>query len=284
MLPNLERYYRPNSISEALALLQEKSGAISILAGGTRIAASQNDTIRDLMDVSGLNLNYVIPDMGLMRVGATTTLQELVDNQNLKKIYGGTLSEAICYDHPERMKRNRSTVGGELITTDSQSALYCSLLVLQAQVRIAGGEEFALAMNIFLNKKDIAGGLLMEVLIPYLKRQTYVRMAIISTNGKSPPLICAGVRLSLRNGICEDVKIALTGTQKVPQRFQLAESLLEKSKLDSSSIAMAADAVHKKYAPVADSQASQEYRKEASRLVVKRALNQCLEAAEEEMF
>ncbi len=282
MLSNLQRYYRPKSISEALALLQKNSGTILIISGGTKLVLSQNDTVHELVDISSLKLNYIKEDMGVVRVGSTSPLQKIIDHPTIKKLYGGILCEATRLTHRSRMLRNCSTIGGELVTTNSLSVLYCALLVLQAQVRIAGGEEFALAMNIFLNKKTLAGGLLMEILVPHLKRDTYTGIAPISTDGKSSPLICACVRLSLQNGVCKNVKIALTGTEKVPQRFQNAETLLEDRKLTSGNIELAADAVYKSIKPISDNLASQEFRKEVSRLVVKKALNQCLESAEDE--
>lgn len=281
MLSNLQRYHRPNSISEALTLLQNNSGSILIIAGGTKILASQNDAVREIVDIGALNLDYIKEDMGVIRVGAATPLQKIIDNPTIKKIYRETLCEATRLTHHSRLIRNQSTIGGELVTTNSLSVLYCVLLILQAQVRIAGGEEFALAMNIFLNKKDLSGGLLMEILIPYLKRSTYTGIAKIPANGKSNPLICACVRLSLQNGVCKDVKIALTGTQKVPQRFQVAEKHLEDRKLTDGNIELVSDAVYNSINPISDHFASQEFRKEVSRLVVKQALNQCLQSAED---
>ena len=283
VLSNLQSYHRPQSISEALALLQKNSGTMSIIAGGTKLLSSRNDTLRELVDINGLSLSYIKEDLGVIRVGATTTLQRLVGSPLIQRLYGGVLAKAAQLTRPTRMIRNLSTMGGELVTSNSLSVLYCLLLALQAQVRIAGGEEFALAMNIFLNKKDLAGGLLMEILIPHLKHHTYAGLASIATTEKSTPVICACVRLSLRNRTCREVKIALTGTKKVPQRFQAAEARLEENKLSNANIEMVAESVYKNYKPVADALASQEYRKETCRLVVKKALLQCLESAEEEM-
>ncbi len=245
---------------------------------------SQNDTVRELVDINSLNLSYIKEDLGVIRIGAATPLQKIIDNPDIKNLYGGILHQAALQTHHARMLRNASTIGGEIITTNPLSILYCSLLVLQAQVRIAGGEEFALAMNIFLNKKELAGGLLMEILIPYVKQHTYAGVATVATDGKSLPVICACVRLSLRNGKCENVKIALTGTEKVPQRFHLAESLLEERQLTNSTIELVADSVYKNYSPIADALASQEFRKHTSRLVAKKALMNCLDAIEDELM
>jgi len=283
MLSNLTGYFRPKSTAETLALLQKNSGTILMIAGGTKLVSSQNDTVRELVDITGLNLDYIKEDMGVIRVGATTPLQKLVEAPIIKKMYNGIVSQAALLTQRSRMIRNMSTIGGELITTKSLSILYCVMLVLQAQVRIAGGEEFALAMNIFLNKKGVAGGLLMEVLIPYIRNYTYTGMSGIFPTQQSAPIILAGARLSLNKGLCENVKIAITGTEKVPQRIPAAETLIEGRRLSSETIAMAAERVYEAYKPMPDALASEEFRKEVSRLVVKKALHQCLERAEAEL-
>lgn len=283
MLSNLTGYFRPRSIAETLALVQKNSGTILVIAGGTKLVPSQNDTVKELVDITGLDLDYIKEDMGVIRVGATTPLQKLVEEPLIRKMYNGIVSQAVSLTHHSRMLRNMSTIGGELITTNALSILYCVMLVLQAQVRIAGGEEFALAMNIFLNKKGIAGGLLMEVLIPYIRNRTYAGMGSISQPHQPSPLIFAGARLSLNKGLCENVKIALTGSERVPQRIPAAETLMAGRRLSSETIELVASRVYESYQPMTDSLASEEYRKEVSRLVVKKALTQCLEQAEEEL-
>lgn len=284
VLSNLKHYHRPRTISEALALLQKNSGTISIIAGGTKIVPSDDDTVRELVDVSALNLNYVKEEIGLIRVGATTPLQRFIENPVIKMLYGGMLYHATLLTQQSRMLRNVSTIGGELVTTHPLSVLYCALITLQSQVRIAGGEEFALAMNIFLNKKSVEGGLLMEILVPCLKHQTYAGMSFISSTRKSNPIICACVRLSLQGGKCKDVKISLTGCEKVPKRFHSAEIVLDGRELNNTSIELAADAVYKNYTPISDTLASSEFRKEVCRIVVKNALVKCLDSAETDLI
>ena len=54
MLPNLKGYYRPKSIPEALALLEKNSGTILVIAGGTKLALSNNKTVQELVDITSL--------------------------------------------------------------------------------------------------------------------------------------------------------------------------------------------------------------------------------------
>lgn len=281
MLSNLERYFRPKTIPQALALLEKNSGSIIIIAGGTKLAKSQNYIVQELVDITSLELDYIKQEDGLTRIGATTTLQQLVESRDLDNPAIGIVSQAARLCHNSKMIRNVSTLGGELVSTDSFSTLYCALLVLQAQVRIVGGEEFALAMNIFLNKKNLGGGLLVEIIIPAIEPQTFAAIAPIFQNQK--PLICACTRITLKKGKCTSAKIAITGTARVPQRLHQIEKLLENNELTSATIQTAAEKASEHYAPISDSLASKEYRKEVSRVVIKRALLQCLQDAEQDV-
>ncbi|MFQ5674371.1 MAG: FAD binding domain-containing protein [bacterium] len=282
MLSNLKQYYRPKTIPEALALLEKNSGSILIIAGGTKLVKSDNNIVQELVDVTSLELDYIREDEGLTRIGTTTTLQKLVEYELVKQLANGILSQAAQFCHFSRMIRNVATAGGTLITSNSLSPLYCALLVLQAQIRIAGGEEFALPMNVFLNKKTLGGGLLVEVVIPALEPQTYA--AIVPIFHSQKPLICACARITMAGRTCKGAKIAITGTERIPQRLHEVEEAMAGQELTTATIDTIASQVQEMYKPISDALASKEYRQEVSGLIIKRALNQCLDAAEESIL
>ncbi|MFQ5649786.1 MAG: FAD binding domain-containing protein [bacterium] len=282
MLSNLKRYFRPKSIPEALALLEKNSGSILVIAGGTKLVPSQNDIVQELVDITSLQLSYIHENAGEIRVGATTTLQTVVEGPALTQTTGGLVSRAAQLSHRSKMIRNMATLGGELVSTGPLSVLYCALLVLQAQVRIAGGEEFALAMNIFLNKKGLSGGLLVEIIIPKPSTPSFAAMVPICHQNQNA-LICACARVTLDKGTCQDVKLAITGTARVPQRLSAAEHALEGRSLTGANIESTAETACDVYKPISDDLASEEYRKEVSRGLVKKTLEQCLEQAEQEL-
>ncbi|RMD90008.1 MAG: hypothetical protein D6813_09835 [Calditrichaeota bacterium] len=281
MLPNLKRYHRPKSITEALALLHKNSGSIFIIAGGTKLVPSKNPQVEELVDITGLELNYIQQEYGVLRIGATTTLQQMVESPILKTFAHGLLSEAAQLTHVSRMIRNVSTLGGELTTTTPLSILYCAFLVLQAQVRLVGCDEFALAMNIFLSKRKLDGGMLIEVLIPQLEPRTYAAMVYTRSLHSWQPAICACARITVDKGLCTSAKIAITGTEPVPQRLYEVEEFLENNSFTQKNIEHAAQNAYEIYNPISDALATAEYRKEVSRFVIHKVLSQCLEFADE---
>lgn len=240
-----------------------------------------NRIVQELVDITHLGLDYLKENSGEIRIGATTTLQSLIDSRLVKQSPFKILSQAAQLCYTSKMIRNVATVGGELISSDSLSVLYCSLLVLQAQIRIVGGEEFALAINIFLNKKGLGGGLLLETIIPKPQTESYAGLAPIFHQNKKV-IICACAHIVIHEGKCQDVRIAMTGTEKVPQRLPEAEVSLDGKKLNSQTIENTANTAYNAYRPIADSLTSKEFRKEASRAVVKNALTQCLQEFEDQ--
>lgn len=275
MLSNLKRYHRPKSIPEALALLEKNSGSILVIAGGTKLVPSNNHVVEELVDITGLDLDNIDEEGGALRIGATATLQRMVESPVLKRFASGVISNASLLSSHSRMIRNAATLGGQLVTTNSLSVLYCALLILQAQVRIAGGEEFALAMNIFLKKKQLAGGLLVEVLIPTVKPDSYAALSPIFSPKTATPIICGAARVTIEEQECVEAKIAITGTPQVPQRLHPVEEELQGKPFTKETILKAAETAYQVFEPIGDHLSSEEYRKEVSGVVVKRALERC---------
>jgi carbon-monoxide dehydrogenase medium subunit/2-furoyl-CoA dehydrogenase FAD binding subunit len=240
MLSNLKGYFRPKSIPEALTLLEKNSGSVLVIAGGTKLVNCQNNVVQELVDITGLDLNYLRLGQGTIRIGATTSIQSLASSVDLDNLTDGLLPQAARLTNRSILFRNAATLGGELVTTTSLSPLYCALLVLQGQVRLAGTEEFALAMNIFLKKKGLQGGLLVETVIPMLEEDTYTGIASLMDGG-TLPTICACARVSVAQGRCHSVKIAVTGSERVPSRLHEAEDVLEGKAFTSANIVMTTD-------------------------------------------
>lgn len=282
MLSNLKRYYRPKSIAEALALLEKNSGSILIIAGGTKLVKTDNAIVQELVDITALDLDYIQENHGVVRIGATTPIQKIVEAPELKTAFQEVLSEAARLTHVSKMVRNAATIGGELATTGPLSVLYCVLLVLQAQVRIAGGDEFALAMNIFKDKKDLNGGILVEVLVPRLRENTFVAQHTILQNN-ARPIITGAARVTVSRGKCHDVKLALSGTGRCPQRLHKLEEMFENQEFNAPTIEVMADEITRHYHPRTDALATEEFRKETGRIVLKKALLHCLDQAEENL-
>jgi carbon-monoxide dehydrogenase medium subunit len=87
----------------------------------------------------------------------------------------------------------------------------------------------------------------------------------------------------MRDGICHDIRIALGGVAPTPIIALKAEGLLRGIKLSQEVIGKAALTAADEIKPITDLRSTKEYRKELSKVLVKRAINMAWERAEENL-
>jgi xanthine dehydrogenase YagS FAD-binding subunit len=109
-------YVSPTTKAEALSLLAGNWGQTEVLAGGTDLLALMKEdvvtpkrlvNIKDIRDLHGVTYNA----QGL-RIGATTNLGDLADDENVRKNYPA-LADALLEAASPQL-RNMATLGGNL--------------------------------------------------------------------------------------------------------------------------------------------------------------------------
>ncbi len=111
-------YASPKSMQEAVRLLGSEWGDAALLAGGTDLVSAMKDEIEkpkrvvSLQRAKGLGGIEFNSRRGL-RIGALTTIRELLDSSEVKNHYPG-LADAADGIRGEQM-RHMGTVGGELL-------------------------------------------------------------------------------------------------------------------------------------------------------------------------
>lgn len=132
-MADISRYWRPRSLDEVLSLLA-RPGA-KVIGGGTRIHASTcSDQPIEVVDLQDVALSGVSDGpAGWIRVGATTTLQEMADDDRLPR----ALRSAARRERPSSL-RTQSTLGALVAHPPIESELLAVLLVHEAFVETAG--------------------------------------------------------------------------------------------------------------------------------------------------
>lgn len=126
-------YHRPTSVDQALALLDAPGPPRVLLAGGTVVNAASGIDPIEVVDLQAVGLSGIAENGDGLRIGSTTTLQELADHP----LSPGTLADLARRELPSTL-RSLATVGGTVATGDPESELLAGLLVHEAVVTIVG--------------------------------------------------------------------------------------------------------------------------------------------------
>jgi len=275
-------YMIPNTLEEAISILKDRGKDAKIMAGCTDVFVDKPPGTKTLVDISNLNLNYITRTEDGIRIGATTTYASLQDSE-LLRVHGlkHILLQAVdSVGHP--MVRNMGTIGGNICSAVSCADIPPALMALDASLVIVGPtEEKTVSVNDFLvdNKKTILNydEILKEIRVPDLPADSggsFLKLARTSVD-LAQVNVAACVTLG-EEGLCKEARIALGAVAPTPIRAKGAEAFLRGKKLDDSVIEQAASIASQETKPISDIRASAAYRKEMTKTLVRRALNQAV--------
>jgi aerobic carbon-monoxide dehydrogenase medium subunit len=277
MIPASFDYAAPDSLDEALRLLEQGGEDAKPLAGGhsliplMKLRLAAPSLLVDLHRVEGLR--GIEKANGGWRIGAMTRHGDLQDRADLG------LAAVAARSIADQQVRNRGTIGGSLVHGDPASDLPAVLLVAEGSVtaRGSGGEREIAASDLFqdyLTTSVQPGEIVTSVSLPAgdgwgFGYEKFNRR----TEDWAMVGVCALVRKA-GDGSCEDVRIGLTNMGSTPLRATAAEDALRGGGLDADAIARAADQATEGTDPPADLNASSDYKRHLARVLTRRALEQ----------
>lgn len=285
MFDHIQAFHRPRNIQEALRLIHEGAGAGRFLAGGTDLAVQADRSVRFLVDISKLGLNYIRPSGSGRVIGATTTMAELEKSPAIRALANGILAKAAALCGSVQ-NRNVATLGGNLMNASPAADTATPLLVLDAVVTFADaqGQRTAALAGFFSGPHRTAAGgmLLLEVEVPEPPAGARVGWSFqkLGRTQSDISLVNAAAGLGLEpDHRVKWVRIALGAVAPTPMRAPNAEALLAGRKLEPGVIDEAAAEVAREVRPISDVRASADYRRQMSGVLVKRALRECARQA-----
>lgn len=274
MLLNLHTVHRPESVDEAVTLLRQGGPNTVALAGGTALVASGRRDVEEVVDLRFLSLSYVCVQSATLCIGATTTLQQLVDHPELQTFASSVLVET-AQAEAGRNLRNAATVGGTVASAGGDSFLLTALLALDAQLTIYAPESRQIPLAGFLAYRERLlddGALIGEVRLPLLIGPLGAAAAAVGRTPRDRPIVCAVARFELASGIASNVRVALGGVARVPVRANATEQLLERKSFSDERVGAAVEMAADGLAPEDDFRGSAEYRREVAQVLARRAL------------
>jgi carbon-monoxide dehydrogenase medium subunit len=286
VIPGEFEYHAPTSVAEAVGLLERLGEDAKILAGGHSLVPAMRFRLaapEALVDINGIvELAYVREEAGALAIGAMTRESELEDSELVTSRYPMLADAGRVIADP--LVRNRGTVGGNLAHADPANdhpavmLAYGATLVAQGPsgTREIGVDDFF--VGLFENALH-PNELLTEVRIPtpapgsggaYVKLERKVGDYAISA---------AAVRLTMDGSTCSGARIALTNVSPVPMRATGAEAALVGNALTEDVIEGAGQAAAQECDPSGDLRGSEEYKRDVTRVLVKRAIRKAMDRA-----
>jgi carbon-monoxide dehydrogenase medium subunit len=287
MIPPAFEYLRPNTISEAIALLQQHGDDAKILSGGQslipimKLRIARPGYLIDINRISGLS--YIKEEGGFLKIGGLTREAELESSPVIRAKYPILLDTAHVIADPQ--VRNLATVAGNLAHGDPANDHPATMLALGAQVVATGsqGERIIPIEEFFLSLFSTAlqpGEILTEIRIPVPPARS--GGAYFKLERKVGDFATAAVAAQVTvdaNGAGQRVGIALTNVGPTPIKAKKAEDFLRGKKLDDANIRQAAQLAADDAQPSSDLRGPAEYKKGLVKELAKRALSRAVERA-----
>jgi carbon-monoxide dehydrogenase medium subunit len=274
MIPPEFEYSAPESLDEVIRLLAEGDGEAKVISGGQsllplmKLRLASPGHLVDLRRVSGLA--GVERGDGSFKIGARTRHADVAASREL-----GVAAIAANLVADQQV-RNRGTIGGSLAHGDPAADMPAVLLACDGSVFARGpsGEREIRASDLFLDYLTTA--LEPDEVI------THVRMPALDGYGfhyekfnrRAEDWAVVGVcaLVSASDGVCADVRIALTNVGSVPLRASATEEALRGQPLAADTIAGAAAYAADGTTPSGDLNATAEYKMHLTRVLTRNAL------------
>jgi len=273
---------------DLLHYINEHQTGVQLIANGSdlinRIQRRQVNP-KVLVDLTGLTeLSYVEKENGTFKIGAMTTIAELIASPLFDSKYEAIREVARKFGGPSIV--NVATVGGNVCSASSSEDLLPLLLVLDAQVRTRSVKgDRVVRLEDFLKGKRMVDLSPNEIMVEatFSDIDQNARCAFEKV-GMRNSLITAFVncaiylKLATKTNRIEDIRIAFNRVNgKIPARAKNTEEKMRDKPLDHKRLTMSIDALRNELRLTSDFRASQEYRMEVACALFKRTLTRCVD-------
>ena len=270
------RYAKPTTVDEALALLG--GDRWRILAGGTDFYPAQGaKPFRDnILDINGLAALRGIAETDThWRIGARTTWTDIARHP-LPAAFDAL--KAAAHEVGSVQIQNVASVAGNLCNASPAADGVPALLVLDADVELRSAQatrHLPLGEFILGNRRTALqpGEMVTGIHVP--KRSAVGGSAFIKLGARRYLVISiamAAARLVIEDGVVADAAVAVGACSAVARRLTGVETALRGQPVTEGLADAALSAPFDELSPIADVRGSAEYRQDAAREIVARAV------------
>ncbi len=286
------QYFAPESMQEAIDLLQQQGTGTRPLAGGTDLVVQMKEgstkfplppslvSLRRIQELRGVEFG----EAEGLRIGAGTTMAELAGSATLRDRFPAIVEGAAVVGSLQTM--NMATVGGNLCNAAPSADTAPSLLVYEADAIIVGpsGQRWLPLDKFFFAPGKTALSpyeLLLELRAlapPSGTGSSYLR----HTPRKRMDIAVVGVAALLTLGtgdLIQRARIALGAVAPMPIRAPQAEAILQGNMSTEGLFRRAAEAAAEEAQPISDIRGSADFRRHLVRVMTERCLQEAARRA-----
>ncbi len=286
MKPAPFEYFAPQTLNEALGIMDQQGFEAKLLAGGQSLIPVMNFRLAQptiIVDLNGVNELSQLPQNSSagIQIRAMVRHNQIEHSQTIAAA-APLLHDAMPYiAHPQI--RNRGTLGGSLAHADPAAELPVIMVALEARFRLQrlGGERWVNAEDFYqalfttsLEPEEI----LVEVVIPLRPPNTH--SAFMELARRHGDYAQAGVAVLVQldeNGVCRQARLVYLNVGEIPTVAYKAAAALIGEKPSPALIQEAAHiAAHQEIDPVGDIHATAEYKRHLAFVLGKRAVQQAV--------
>ena len=281
-------YVVPQTVPEALSLLQEHGDGARPLAGGTDLlifmqgGRIQPEYLVDLGRIDGLR-GITYDDTGGARIGALTSLRDIERSPIICERYPGLAASTL--ELAGIQIRNMGTIGGNTCNASPAADTIPPLMALDATAVITGpsGERRTPYADFFHGpgRTDIQPGeLLTAIELPPPPPRTgshYIKLAV--RRAMDIAIVGLAATVTLDNGSVKDCRITMGAVGPTVMRAHEAEEIIRGKTPDDAVLAEAAKAAQAAATPIDDQRASASYRKMMVVSLTRQAVQQAIALA-----
>ena len=272
----------PGSLEEALEILDRERGAVTVLSGGTDLlvmmkAGFEADKVMSLALLGDLNRLEFDSATGL-RIGARTTLAQLVDSPEVRQHYPALWQSARIFATPQL--RNTATVVGNLLRGSPAGDCSAAVAALGGTLVMAtagGGRREIDIDDLWVSYGVTARAdneLAVELRLPAPDSGTASAFKRLTRVNEDLAKLNVAVCLQMDGDTCKSARFAMGCVAPTMIRLPAAEAIVQGAKVDDETLARAAEAVQQDISPIDDKRSTAEYRRSVAGVYLKRAVQQ----------
>ncbi|MBZ5496619.1 MAG: FAD binding domain-containing protein [Acidobacteriia bacterium] len=282
-------YQTPTSVEETVRLLAEHGRKARIIAGGTdllvelRRAAGPGPLLIDISRIGQLD-RVRLDGQGLIHIGPAVTHNQAAASATL--VERGLPLALACREVGTPQVRNRGTVAGNLVTASPANDTITALWALDARLtlRSVRGERSLSFPDFYRGVRHTAlepDEIVTDIAFPALgsnRRGVFVKLGLRRANAIA--VVNVAAVLTFERSAITEARITVGSVAPTIVRAPEAERSLLGGGLKAERIAEAARLSAQAAMPITDVRAGDDYRREATRFLVRRALTALGEGVE----